>query len=67
MPSLGPLELGVIVFIILLLFGAKQLPKMGRAVGDTIRELRGAAQELTGEAEEAAKEVNKTVKEISKK
>jgi sec-independent protein translocase protein TatA len=42
--SLGPMELILIVFIVLLLFGASRLPKMGRGLGQG---LRGFKHELT--------------------
>ncbi len=36
----GPLEILVILFVILLLFGAKRLPEIGRALGEGIREFK---------------------------
>jgi sec-independent protein translocase protein TatA len=36
----GPLEIGVVVLLILLVFGAKRLPALGRAVGDGMREFK---------------------------
>lgn len=41
--SLGPLELGLILVIVLLLFGAGKLPEVFRAMGQGIREFRDAA------------------------
>ena len=41
---LSPLEIVLIVFLILLLFGATRLPKMGRGLG---RGIRGFKEELT--------------------
>ncbi len=43
MPS-GP-ELLVIVFVIVLLFGAKKLPELARGIGQGIREFRKAAND----------------------
>jgi sec-independent protein translocase protein TatA len=43
---LGPMEFGVILFIAIMIFGPRQLPKMGKAFGDTIREMRGIGKEL---------------------
>ena len=37
MPNLGPLEIGLIVLVILLLFGATRLPKLGRSMGQSIK------------------------------
>lgn len=40
MRNLGALEIGLIVLVIVLIFGAGKLPQLGRAVGDTIREFK---------------------------
>jgi sec-independent protein translocase protein TatA len=37
MPNIGPLEIGLIVLVILLLFGATRLPKLGKSMGQSIR------------------------------
>jgi sec-independent protein translocase protein TatA len=37
---IGPLEIVLLVFVILLLFGASRLPKMGRGLGQGIRGFR---------------------------
>lgn len=37
MPNVGPLEIGLFVLILLLLFGATRLPKLGRSMGQSIR------------------------------
>lgn len=36
----GPLELGIILVIILLIFGPKRLPSLGRQLGGGMREFR---------------------------
>ena len=52
----GPLEILVILFVILLLFGAKRLPDVGRALGEGIREFKKALKEPTeGEGKEKKK------------
>ena len=38
--SIGPLEIGLIVFIILILFGAGKLPQVGASLGKGIRAFR---------------------------
>jgi len=39
-PGLGLPELGVILLIVLIIFGPRKLPELGKALGDTMRELR---------------------------
>ncbi len=39
-PQLGGLELLILLAVILLFFGAKRLPQLGRSLGRGIRELR---------------------------
>ena len=41
--SLGPLELGLILVIVLLIFGAGKLPEVFRSLGQGIHEFRDAA------------------------
>mgnify|MGYP000128172744 CR=1 FL=1 len=36
----GPMEIVVILLVVLLLFGAKRLPEIGRALGEGIREFK---------------------------
>ena len=38
----GPFEMVVIFLVILLLFGGKKLPEIGRAIGEGIREFKKA-------------------------
>ncbi len=40
----GPLELVVIFLVVLLLFGGKKLPEIGRALGEGIKEFKKAIQ-----------------------
>jgi sec-independent protein translocase protein TatA len=40
----GPLEILVIFLIVILLFGGKKLPEVGRALGEGIREFKRAIQ-----------------------
>ena len=37
MPKLGPLELGIILAIVLVIFGAGRLPEIGSSLGKGIR------------------------------
>ena len=49
---MGGLELLIILAIILLFFGARRLPELGRSLGKTKQEFRKAAVEDSDEAEE---------------
>ena len=44
--SIGPMEIVVVLAVLLLLFGPSQLPKLGRSLGQTIKEFRGVGKEL---------------------
>jgi sec-independent protein translocase protein TatA len=60
--SIGPLEIGLIVFIILILFGAGKLPQVGAAMGKGIRAFRrgqSGEDEVEKEEEEVAKPTQK--------
>ncbi len=43
--DIGPVEIGLILLIILLVFGAGKLPTVGRDLGKAIREFRKASRE----------------------
>ena len=51
--SLGFGEILVILFIILLLFGAKKLPDLARGLGQGMREFRRASTEIQDEIKSA--------------
>ena len=59
MPQLGMGELLIIFLAILVLFGANQIPKVAKNLGQGMREFKKAARELTTEDEEPAKEAPK--------
>jgi sec-independent protein translocase protein TatA len=50
--KLGPLEIGLILLIILIVFGAGKLPQVGQALGKSIKEFKKASK---GEDEETEK------------
>jgi sec-independent protein translocase protein TatA len=45
MPSIGPLEIGIVVVILILLFGASRLPKLGKSAGQGLRGFKDGLQE----------------------
>ena len=46
MPTLGPLELGIILVIVVLIFGAGKLPELGSSIGKTFKDFRNATREV---------------------
>jgi sec-independent protein translocase protein TatA len=42
MPNIGPLEIAIVLVIVLIIFGPKRLPELGRSMGRGIREFRGS-------------------------
>lgn len=44
--TIGMQELAIIGGVALLIFGPRQLPKMGRALGETLREVRNIPKAL---------------------
>jgi sec-independent protein translocase protein TatA len=42
MPNVGPLEIAVVLVIVLIIFGPKRLPELGRSMGRGIREFKGS-------------------------
>ena len=51
--GMGPFELILIVVVILIIFGPKNLPKIGSALGKTVKNVREGMEE--GEDEKSAK------------
>lgn len=47
--GIGPWELLLIFFVLLLLFGAKRLPDMAQGIGKGIREFKKAMKDTTDE------------------
>jgi sec-independent protein translocase protein TatA len=47
--GMGPTELIIIMFIILILFGAKKLPELAQGLGKGIREFKRASNEIQDE------------------
>lgn len=62
MPHLGPLEIGLIVLLVLIIFGVGKLPQIGSALGKGIREFRrGKSGEFDDKPEELEKPAEETV------
>jgi sec-independent protein translocase protein TatA len=64
--SIGPFEIILIVFIILILFGAGKLPQVGAAMGKGIRAFR-KGQSGEGEEDEDERVVRSTRKKTTRR
>lgn len=49
--NIGPLEIGIVLIIALLVFGPKRLPELGKSLGKGIREFKGS---ISGEHDDEA-------------
>ena len=59
LPHLGPLEIGLIVLLVLIVFGVGRLPQVGSALGKGIREFhkgKAGLEDLGGEEGKEGKE-----------
>jgi sec-independent protein translocase protein TatA len=48
-PSIGPMEIIVVLVIALVIFGPRRIPAVGRSIGRGFRELKGG---LSGDGED---------------
>ncbi len=53
--SLGGSEIFIILFVILLFFGAKKLPELARGLGKGIKEFKDATKDVKENIEKATK------------
>lgn len=51
--NLGPMEIIVILIVVLLIFGPKNLPKLGSALGKTVKNVR---EGMEGDDDDSKKE-----------
>ena len=49
----GGIELGILLLIVILLFGARKIPELARSSGEAIGEFKKGREELEEEIEEA--------------
>ncbi len=63
--GMGVPELLIILAVILLIFGPKNLPKLGSALGKTVKNLREGIGGDKKDAEEEASEVEEVVEEVA--
>ncbi len=51
----GPLEIGIVLLIVLVIFGPKRLPDLGRSLGSGMREFKDS---VTGDSKSDDKELS---------
>ena len=61
--AIGPTEIWIIVGVIILLFGVKKLPELGRTLGKGISELKAAMRGVKDTLDEAGSDVTEEIKE----
>lgn len=53
MGNIGPMEIGIVLIVALIVFGPKRLPELGKGLGSGIRDFK---QSVSGEVEAAPEE-----------
>ena len=61
--GLGPWEIGLIILVIIILFGGKKLPELARGLGLGLREFNKATREIKDEVKSATEDVDDNEKE----
>lgn len=61
--GMGPAELIIIVVIVLIIFGPKNLPKLGKSLGKTVKNIREGMDGVGENGEPKSKDVTDTVEE----
>ena len=64
---MGPLEIGLIIVIILIVFGVGKLPQVGGAIGKGMRAFRKGQQGEDEDEEEEPKPKKKATKKTAKR
>ena len=64
LPSLGPMELIIILVIVILIFGVNKIPQLGKGIGEGIRNFKSSIKSIQDEADNTAeKKSEDTTKE----
>ena len=61
--GLGPWEIGLIILVVIILFGGKKLPELARGLGLGLREFMKATREIKDEVKSATEDVDDNEKE----
>ena len=61
--GLGPWEIGLIILVVIILFGGKKLPELARGLGLGLREFKKATRVIKDEVKSATDDVDDNEKE----
>ena len=61
--GLGPWEIGLIILVVIILFGGKKLPELARGLSLGLREFKKATREIKDEVKSATDDVDDNEKE----
>jgi len=61
--GLGPWEIGLIILVVIILFGGKKLPELARGLGLGLREFKKTTREIKDEVKSATDDVDDNEKE----
>ena len=61
--GLGPWEIGLIILVVIILFGGKKLPELARGLGLGLREFKKATREIKDEVKSATEDIDDNEKE----
>jgi len=52
--TVGPQELLIVLLIVIIIFGAKKLPELGKSLGESIKNFKGSVSNKEKDAEKEA-------------
>lgn len=64
--NLGTSEIMLILFVVLLLFGANKIPELARGLGKGMREFKDATNGIQREIQESARKIEQEGNQITK-
>ena len=64
MPNIGPWEIILLLFLAMMLFGAKRLPEIGRSVGESMREFKKSIRDQTEDVRVATSDIRAEVADM---
>jgi len=59
--NMGAMEILIVLFFVLMFFGAESIPKVARGLGRGIRQIKDATEEIKSEMMDSARDVQKEI------